>query len=109
MGRMIIKVDRDEDLYLEWSSIVEAPTFVGTRAEILRHLGDDHEYRLVQADKYGSSGYQPFVCYWDDKGEIYKQEGWLLRQDMATYAHRLLNDINAEATDLLEPFEDEEK
>ena len=29
MGGQIIKVSREDDLYMEWSSIVEAPTWFG--------------------------------------------------------------------------------
>lgn len=117
MSKQIIKVSRDEDLYLEWSSIVEAPTFVGDRAQLAAHLMAGHfdephspakaEERIARADETGTSAIGGWGCGWDDHGEIYMQQGFLLRASMAEFAHRLLVDEDAEPTGLLEPFEDE--
>lgn len=113
MGYEIIRVSPDEDLYLEWSSIVEAPTFVGTRTQLLVHLHRNYqpvetpEQRVDRTDETGSSGRDGWGCKWDATGEIYMQRGFLPRARMAEFARRLLADQNAEPTDLLEPFDDE--
>lgn len=38
MPYYIVKAAPDQDLYMEWSTIVDAPTFIGTREEILAYL-----------------------------------------------------------------------
>lgn len=116
MGKQIIKVAPDADLYLEWSSVVEAPTFVGTRAEVAAYLNEPRrgeywsteeeiERRLRRADQAGSSAPSPFGCIWGRRGLIYQQQGFLPRARIADYARRLLADIDAEPDGLLEPFE----
>jgi len=117
MGKQLIKVSPTEDLYLEWSSVVEAPTRVGTRAEFAADLNeprrgevwpteDEVERRLQQADATGSSASRPFGCTWDSRGEMYQQRGLLPRGRMVEYARRLLADIDAEPDGLLEPLEE---
>lgn len=127
MGSQIIKVSRDVDLYMEWSSIVESPTYIGRRADLAAYLAEPVatwegtctpstelvEQRLERADRLGSSGRSPFGCRWDDHGEIYEQRGWLPRANMETFA-RLLLDAGDESADeqaarvaaLIVPFED---
>jgi hypothetical protein len=118
MGSQIIKVSPDQDLYLEWSSVVDAPTRVGTRAEFTAYLNEPRrgetwmtaaqiEQRLWLADETGSSAYRPFGISWDHRGSMYQQQGILPRARLAEYAQRLLVDIDAEPGDLLEPFDDE--
>lgn len=123
MGSQIIKVSPDRDLYMEWSSIVEAPTFFGTRAETAVYLAepkqglhettiaheDAVEQRLARADLTGSSAYSPLGCDWDDHGEIYQQQGYLPRARFGEFADRFLaagEDAEPDVSDLLEPFED---
>ena len=118
MGSQIVKVAPDQDLYLEWSSVVDAPTRVGTRAEFAAHLNEARrgeewmpaeriEARLRRADETGSSAYRPFAIDWNHTGPMYQQQGTLPRHRLVEYAHRLLVDIDAEPDDLLEPFERE--
>lgn len=124
MGKQIIKVSPDRDLYMEWSSIVEAPTFIGTRAETTAYLLEPKdglhettiahpeavEQRLARADLTGSSGYPPFGCDWDDHGEIFQQRGYLPRSRFGEFCDRYLaagDDGEPDVADLLEPFEDE--
>lgn len=124
MGKPIIRADREHDLYVEWSSIVEAPTFIGTRAEMLRYLTPrsdpnepglnlgrrhtDPEARLRRADETGTSSLPdpeydgPPFGSWDDKGFIVEQKGWLPRERL--YAYLTADDPD----NLLEPFEDDE-
>lgn len=122
MGKQIIKVSPDEDLYLEWSSVVEAPTFIGDRAAMVEHLMygfqpetrrydfelGEVEVRLQRTDETGSSGWEPFGCSWDDSGEIYMQQGFLPRAKMRDLALLYLaaTGPSVDASGLLEPFED---
>lgn len=63
MGRFIIKPEADRDLYIEWSTVVDAPVKAGTRETITAEL--DHEFgthgrdhtreALDRADELGSS------------------------------------------------------
>lgn len=122
MGLQIIKISRDAALYMEWSSIIEAPTWFGDRAETLAYLrgnvgnhglssAETHESRLARADETGSSGYRPWGCTWDDHGEIYQQRGVLPRSAFPEFARRLLacddDGPDPDVSDLLEPFEAE--
>ncbi|MFD6400792.1 hypothetical protein [Nocardia sp. NPDC060249] len=55
MGHTIIKPTRDEDFYVVYSSVVDAPIRCGTRAELestYEHAGAD---RFARADEHGSS------------------------------------------------------
>lgn len=126
MGHQIIKADKRVNLYLDWSSVVDAPVFVGDREQMLDHLTHDYrpgtdrfEYevtqvnkRLDRADEYGTSEYQPFGYVWGDPGLVYKQYGFLKRTDFLTAAllWKYLSEEGAEAVilKLLEPFEDDE-
>lgn len=123
MGRQIIKADKRVDLYIDWSSVVEAPTFIGSREEMLRHLLNDYrpdteryiselahaQRRLDSADWLGTSAPKPWGCHWDDRGEIYQQKGVLLRADMLTAAilwrHTGEKTSESMIEALLEPFE----
>jgi hypothetical protein len=116
MGKQIIKVDPGQDLYLEWSSVVDAPTRVGTRAEFAEYLNQPRrgevwphpaqvEERLRRADETGTSGVPPFGVGWNHRGPMYQQQGVLPRARLAEYARRLLADIDAEPGDLLESLE----
>lgn len=123
MGSFIIKAARDRDLYMEWSTIVDGPTFIGTRAEILAHLerapdrrpADVPEVRVRRADETGTSakpdphapGYSgPLDGAWDDTGLIVEQRGWLPRARFAEFLDAYLADPE-KAYALLDPFDDE--
>lgn len=120
MGTVIIKAAKDRDLYLEWSSVVEAPTLVGTREEILNHLNtprpgqywatpEENEARLARADANGSSGFPPFDDgAWNDSTLMYQQQGLLPRYHLATLADRIIaGDGKYEVADLLTPLDDD--
>lgn len=123
MGTEIVKIDRDRDLYLEWDSRVESPTFLGTRAETAAYLAEPKrvpggtmtsdadviEERLARADAEGSSGYRPTGCTWEVDGLIYQQAGHLPRGKLGELADRWLaaaGDELPDITDMLEPFDD---
>lgn len=97
MSETLLKVAPGQDLYVTWDSIVEAPTFLGTRDEVLEHYGTvegrcptchsyvDHQTttraRLDRADKRGSSSHVG-DWHWDDNETIYAQAGYIQRADL---------------------------
>ena len=122
MGYQIIKCAPDEDLYMEWSSIVEAPTAAGTRTEMLDHLTEQRaqqppvdvldrantpESRLHRADTRGTSMLDRSGCDWNSHSLIYMQRGYLPRSRFAEFARRFLADDEAGMAALLDPFDDE--
>jgi hypothetical protein len=128
MGRIIMKESPETDFYVEWSSVVEAPTFAGTRAEMLAHLQSESdpwlrddaphhpEMRLARVDETGTSSM--WVAHagmrdkyaeegaWDDNGEIYKQQGFVPRSRLFDLTRRVMADHDADVSDLLDPFDD---
>ncbi|MFE9099867.1 hypothetical protein [Actinomadura geliboluensis] len=65
MPYYILKPDPDRDLYVEWSTIVDAPVGHGTRAEWVAE--GIAPARLDRADRTGTSAYRPLaVGAWDD-------------------------------------------
>lgn len=120
MANPIIKAARDRDLYMEWSTVADGPTFVGTRAEILAHLeyagrqpADPPEVRVQRADATGTSAKpdpstpndKP-IGAWDDTGLIVEQRGWLPRSKFGDFMQACARDNESAAYKLLEPFED---
>jgi len=116
MGKQIIKVAPDEDLYVEWSSVVDAPTRVGTRAEFVAYLNEPRrgevweteesiERAMQRADDTGTSAYRPFGVTWGDEGPMYQQQGIVPRAQLAEYARRLLINVDAEPDGLLVPLD----
>jgi hypothetical protein len=127
MGRFIIEADPDVDLYCEWSSIVEAPTWIGSRSELVGYLAEhsfdgsgdckamrpeDIEERLARVDETGTS-----IAFrigphaegsWGDTGLIYQQQGVLPRNRLAEFLQRFLDNrpADVDVSDLLDPFED---
>lgn len=119
MPRIILKTTPDDDFYVEWSEIVEAPVFAGTREEMLVHLCEDSpamQYhpvgnagaRLKRADETGTSaagGYSWFGT-WDCDSLIVEQRGVLPRAHLGQFTRLWLAGDREPALDLLEPFED---
>lgn len=112
MGGVIVKASPDADLYLEWSTIVEAPTFIGTRSETLEYLArsnsvsDPPEARLARADETGTSTKDDYAWFgaWTYAGFIVDQRGVLPRSKLGEFA--LLYAADDEACyALLEPFD----
>jgi len=109
---VLIKPDRDRDLYIGWSNVVEGPVGMWTRAEALAE--GCAPSRLRRVDETGTSQRRdPMSSYdgvldgaWDDKGFVAEQRGWLPRARLAAYAIALFEDRNDDAWDLLEPFDD---
>ena len=126
MGYQIYKEAPEVDYYVEWSSIVEAPTFGGAREEMLAYLWETDrrkpeyvmeidpshpETRLKRVDEYGTSALwgNPRDGGWGTSGEIYMQQGFVSRANLFVLTRRLGEDENADVTDLVEPFEDDEE
>lgn len=102
---LIVKPERDRDLYIGWSNIAEGPTGLWTRAEALEY--GFPRSRLDRADKNGSSDLSCGDGHWDDEGFIAEQRGWLRRGRLAEYARLYFAGRLEAAFDLLEPFEGE--
>lgn len=121
----IIKASREADLYLEWSKIVGAPTFIGNRKEIAAYLKASREraasgafsveQRLARADRVGDSMLD-YPWGFDDPGIIiFEQRGMLRRPKVEAFARILLESdgerLNDEQwdrlMDQLEPFDDQ--
>lgn len=70
MGQAIVKAAKDLDLYLVWSSVVDAPIFVGDRESVLAELRAEPRWApyvdeaMERADRLGSSARGPFVYGW---------------------------------------------
>lgn len=121
MGQAVVKAARDRDLYLVWSSIVDAPVAVGNRAEMVEYVRQEWrleleraEAALVRADENGSSDRAIRFGHWDDDTlpvrEGSPDDGWyhVRRDRLVAYAEALLRDDEAAATALLERDEDDE-
>lgn len=112
MGRALIKVRRDEDLYLWFSTIVDNVTMIGTREEFLQEGVTERE--MQRADELGSSSYMERGT-WEAEGlevqcpEFREPGSYLLpREKFAEYAHLMLEDKDAEAEALMQRLPDEE-
>lgn len=108
MPSFILKTAPDENLYVEWSTIVDAPISWGSREQMKSWgVGED---RLARADQYGTSMCDPALPFdqqwfgWSDDGMIYDQQGWLPRHRLGDLVVRLSHE--EDVSDLLEPFED---
>lgn len=99
---LLIKCRPEEDFYVAWSDIVEAPVWYGTRAEAAErgYTGE----RVARADKNGTSSLAGFYN-WNSTGMVAEQRGFLPRRYLRAYV--LLYDAGRmqAAFDLLEPFD----
>jgi hypothetical protein len=101
----VIKPGRGTDFYVGWSHVVEAPVWMGTRAEAID--AGCPPSRLDRADVRGTSIRDDFGCDWDDKGLIAEQRGFLPRASIAAFSRAYAENRMDDAWDLLEPFDDE--
>lgn len=115
MPSHIVKPERDTDYYVEWSSIVDGPTFEGNRERMtaygVRMGWASVAERLDRADATSSSAlwYEPS---WDeDETYMLGQSGTFPRSEMAAVVTAFLaNGEDFEAPGvvaLLTPFEDD--
>ena len=119
MPSLIVKAAPDQDLYCEWSTIVDAPTFIGTRSEILDYIHAHQDSkphapaweRLERADEAGTSaryGKLPYAGSWDDAGFVVEQRGWLPRAKLTEFLTAYRDDNLNIAYALLAPFDTED-
>jgi hypothetical protein len=110
VGRFIMKASKDDDLYVEWSSVVDDVIFVGTRMEMFTHLvredaashpgyapiqGNRAEDRLVRCDETGTSALDGDGS-WNDPVVQIGQEGTIPRDKLGEYALAMKrNDMTA--------------
>lgn len=114
MGSYVIKCEPDEDRYIHWSDIAEAPHLRGTRTEVARYLrnytGDSAhaiEKRMERADRTGTSAIIDGWLQWDDEsGPIFEQRGFVPRAKLWEFCGLILDDRREQAYDLMTPFED---
>ena len=103
---LIVKPDRDRDLYVGWSQNCDGPTGVWSRQTALEW--GFPRTRLDRADANGSSATNGYTSgHWDDAGFVAEQRGWLKRERLGDYAQLYLAGNEDAAFDLLEPFEGE--
>ncbi len=125
MGNVVIKLDRDRDEYVLWSTETESPIAYGTRTEMLDHLGGDlqpgtcptcQQYvshqsiptaRLARADVKGSSDMSHGWGWWDYDEFLYAQQGTLARSDLARACALLCDGREADVAALLTPFDED--
>lgn len=121
MGHIVIKPDRNQDFYVNWSTVVEAPLDWGDRAEMLDVLSDEwrREHgshipmagisaphpRLLRADVNGSSSFLGEFD-WSEEQVIYMQRGWLARKDLPRACELLEAGRADKVLGLLTPFEE---
>ena len=121
MPSYIVKASPDEDYYVMWSTVVDAPTFAGTRAEMetCHYLTpqDVAPERFARADQYGTSaqwgadepGQEIIRPYgWDTAECVYQGEdayALLPRDRLREFCDRLGRDEPVD--DLLVPTEDD--
>jgi hypothetical protein len=117
MPRYLVKVTPDEDLYVEWSTIVDAPTAWGTREEMFEYLlrwdqkkeeyaRPEIEERFARADEYGTSSLHRDYD-WDDDEFMYLQSGLVPRARLAEFLHSFNPEDQSFDESLLFPFEDD--
>lgn len=116
MPSYIIKLNKEEDLYVYWSEIVDAPHCWGTKEQVSEYMvrvghTDDLENRFDRADEHGTSAFAYAENYgWNDTGVlIYDQKGFLRRNDLKDFLssfNKLTGEFN---NSLLHPFEDDDE
>jgi hypothetical protein len=127
VGTTIVKIDRERDEYVLWSSYSEKPTWLGTREKLVAELtdgkcphcggsgvpGDSPQDRIARADLHGSSSTYG-SWWWEYRGRpyrgVYCQRGLVTREQLPAIVRLLA--AGADQDDerilaLLTPFEAE--
>lgn len=121
MPSYIVKVNKEDDLYVYWSDIAEAPHCWGTREEVSKYMisiGENNinelDSRFARADENGTSAYSWADTYgWETSGFIYMQLGFLRRNKLGEFlaSYAPVNGFVDRGSDfdlsLLEPFDDD--
>lgn len=91
MGRYIMKASKDHDLYVEWSTVVDAPVKWGPAEDFL----DLNLDRKARCDETGTTMHDPKWGGWDDTGMIVHNLGnrygfyWLERNKLYDFIEAL--------------------
>lgn len=101
---VLVKADKDRDLYVQWSTACDMPGGVFSRETALEY--GFPRSKVDHADEHGSSS-RIGDGAWDDKGWVAEQRGWLKRDRIGDYAVEYLHGDREAAYALLEPFEGE--
>ncbi|MDX2696042.1 hypothetical protein [Streptomyces ipomoeae] len=103
---LLVKPDRDKDMYVGWSNSCDMPAGVWSRETAIEYGFPPS--RLDRADENGSSATNGYTAgHWDDGGFVAEQRGWLRRDRIGEYAIEYLHGDRQAAYGLLEPFEGE--
>lgn len=110
MPRYIIKPRQDEDVYVEWSTIVDAPVSdTMTRVEAVVAHSED---RIARADECGHSWLWTREPWWDHTINVSEVQpcprGTIRHADAGRFAHALMAEDYDTATSYISPFDDEE-
>jgi hypothetical protein len=94
MPHFIIKPDPDVDFYLDWSTIVDCPTFWGSRAELEAFsFVETAPERFDRADATGTSAIGGFFGGFDDNEFLVREIGpepfIVKRSDMKAFCESL--------------------
>lgn len=106
MPHEIIKPSPDEDFYIDWSSITEAPCYWGTREHMAREVEPGDGKRFDRADQNGSSAMHSAGTFWG-RDEIFMQQGIVPRANMRALCERIEaagGDSSIDVSDLLTPL-----
>jgi hypothetical protein len=111
----IVKPDPDDDFYVEWSTVVDAPTAYGSREELTADLGprSGSAERFDRADEFGTSMCDPLLPRddqffgWNDKEFTVHNVGaptgkLIARKDIRELCERL--DSDTDISHLLKPL-----
>lgn len=101
---LLVKADKERDLYVHWSTVCDMPGGVFSRETALEY--GFPRSKIDHADTHGSSSRLGDGA-WDDKGWVAEQRGWLRRDRIGDYAVEYLHGDRVAAYALLEPFEGE--
>ena len=119
MPTFIVKPKRDEDFYVEWSTVVDCPTGYGSLKDLVTGYSQDsgRVERFERADEFGTSMCDPAIPResqwfgWDDEEFIVRnigsRDGLISRVDVRALCERLA--LDADVSDLLKPFPQEEE
>ena len=104
MPSLILKASPEEDWYVSWSTVVDAPVDIpGTRQEYAAKYGEE---RVARAERIGTSMWHPDApTQWfafDDDGIVMTAEGnpiagqgWINRSDLRAYVEAMVADDQA--------------
>lgn len=105
---IIVKPRQADNVYVAWSTICEAPHFVGSRRKMLRKLpggyGESIEDRLKRADATGTSSILGEGEYGDSL--IFEQRGTIDCQRLDVFSRLVLKGNLLDALRMCQPWED---